>query len=258
MTRFVRLFILLCLAAPITTRGADAGELNYGLYVLGVPLADVMLSIDLASPAYRIGLHYHTIGLASLVAGDRMDTSTSGVLDGDRPEPLEYESIGKLHGRDRVVGLAWRNGTPIVTSLSPSNDAEREDVPASLRARTIDPWSVIILLVEQATTTGRCEGNARTYDGRRLEAFEARTAGEDELTPSMHSSFRGRALRCDFTDQALAGFRFGPGRDDDQRVRRGTVWLAPVLPGTQRLPVRASLETRLLGDAMIYLTSTTP
>ena len=85
MTRFVRLFVLSCLAALITTRGADAGELNYGLYVLGVPLADVMLSIDLASPAYRIGLHYHTIGLASLVAGDRMDTSTSGVFEGDRP-----------------------------------------------------------------------------------------------------------------------------------------------------------------------------
>ena len=42
------------------------------------------------------------------------------------------------------------------------------------------------------------------------------------------------------------------------RVHRGTIWLAQVLPGGQMVPVRASVETRWLGDAMIYLTSTSP
>jgi hypothetical protein len=56
----------------------------------------------------------------------------------------------------------------------------------------------------------------------------------------------------------LAGYRIGSGRDDDLRIHRGTIWLAQVLPGAQKLPVRASVETRWLGDAMIYLTSASP
>ena len=42
------------------------------------------------------------------------------------------------------------------------------------------------------------------------------------------------------------------------RPRRGTIWLARLTPGAQFLPVRASIETLWLGDAMIYLTRMAP
>ena len=41
-------------------------------------MADVVLSVDLASAAYRIGLRYRAIGLASLVSNDRVDARTRG------------------------------------------------------------------------------------------------------------------------------------------------------------------------------------
>jgi hypothetical protein len=91
-----------------------------------------------------------------------------------------------------------------------------------------------------------------------LELFEVKTAGEEELAPSGRSNFRGHALRCDFTDKTLAGFRLGSGREDDARERRGSIWLAGIFGESQRLPVRASIETRLLGDAMLYLTAAAP
>jgi Protein of unknown function (DUF3108) len=238
--------------------GAHASELHYGLYVLGVPVADAVLNLSQTASNYRIDLRFHTTGLASVVADDRMDTRTRGVFDADGPKPLEYDSSGKMRGQDRIVGLAWRDGAPLVTALSPLNAAEREDVPPALRAYTIDPLSSIMLLLRQAAVTGRCEGTARTYDGRRLQLFQARTAGEEELPSTRHSTYAGQSLRCDFTDRTLAGFRLGAGREDDQRVHHGTIWLSQVLPGTQRLPVRASVETRWLGNAMIYLLSATP
>jgi hypothetical protein len=88
--------------------------------------------------------------------------------------------------------------------------------------------------------------------------LEARTVGEEDVPPSSRSSFSGRALRCDFTDQTLAGFRTGSGRDDDLRLHHGTIWLTQVLPDGPRLPVRVSVETRWMGDATIYLTSASP
>jgi hypothetical protein len=252
------LILLLCLASPLAAHPAAAAQLSYTLYVLGLPVADAVLSIDLGSPAYRVTLRFRTTGLADLVAGDRLEEHANGRFEADRPAPLEYTSNGRLHGQDRVVDMSYRDGAPVLAAITPPNEAEREDVPAALRARTIDPLSVIVMLLHLTATTGRCEGSARAYDGRRLQQLDARTAGEEDLPPSSRSSFSGRGLRCEFTDQTLAGFRIGSGRDDDLRTHRGTIWLSQVLPGVPRLPVRASVETRWLGDAMIYLTAASP
>lgn len=249
---------LLCLASPLVTHRAAATQLNYRLYVLGLPAAEATLRVDLASPAYRVTLRFHTVGLVTLVAGDRLEEHASGRFESDRPAPLEYGSNGRLHGQDRVADLTWRDGTPIVTAIAPPNEKEREEVPVAQRAHTIDPLSAIVMLLNQVAQTGRCEGTSRAYDGRRLQLLEARTAGEEDVPHSIRSSFSGRGLRCEFTDQTLAGFRLGSGRDDDFRLHRGTIWLSQVLPGGPRLPVRASVETRWLGAAMIYLTAASP
>ncbi len=247
------LTMLLCLAVPAT-----AAELNYSLYVLGVPVADAVLNVEMEAYAYRITLRFHTTGLASVVASDRMELRARGVFESDRPAPLDYASNGRRHGQDQLVGLTWRDDTPIVTAISPPNETEREEVPMALRARTVDPMSSFVQLLRTTSRKGRCEGATRGFDGRMLELFEARTVGEESLPSSSRSSFSGHALRCDFTQRTLAGFRLGSGRDDDARQRGGTVWLSQPFPGSPPLPVRASMETKWLGTATIYLTSVSP
>ena len=258
MTRVFLLPLLLWLISPFASPGAQAAELSLGLYVLGVPVADASLSLDLTASGYRVGLRHHTIGLADLVAGSSLDAHARGAFDGGKPAPQDYLANSMVGGQDRSVGLTWREASPIVTRLVPPNTGDREEVPDALRARTIDPLSSIVQLIHEVAVTGRCDVTSHSYDGRRLQLFEARTAGEEDLETSRHSSFAGRALRCDFTDRMLAGYRLGAGRDDDKRTRRGIVWLARLVPGGPLLPVRASIETLWLGDAMIYLKSITP
>jgi hypothetical protein len=258
MKRAAPLILLVCLSVQLAGTAAHAARLNYTLYVLGLPVADAELGVDLSASTYRMTFRFHTTGLVDVVAGDRQDEHTSGRFEGGRPAVLEYGANGHLHGNDRVVGLTWRDGTPIVTTIIPPNEGEREDVPVALRAHTMDPLSAIVLLLHEAAQIGRCEDSARAYDGRRLQVFVSKTAGEEVVPPSSRSSFSGRALRCDFTDQTLAGFRLGSGRDDDLRTHKGTIWLGQILPGGPPLPVRAAVETRWMGDAMIYLTSASP
>jgi len=258
MIRAVLFTTLLYLASPIVAPGAAAARLDYGLYVLGVPVADAWVTLDLSAATYRIAFQFQTIGVASLVKDDRLEEHTTGRLDNGGPAPEAYLSTGYIHGLDRVVGMNWRDGNPVVTTRNPPNRGERDDVPMALQAHTVDPLSAIVLLIHLVALTGRCEGNARTYDGRRLESFEVKTAGEEDVAPSIHSSFSGRGLRCDFTNQALAGFRLGSNRDDDLRQHRGTMWFSQVLPGAPRLPIRVSIETQFLGDAMVYLKAVTP
>ena len=248
----------MCLASSFAVHPAIAVELNYRLYVLAVAAAEATISFQMPQPVYRLALSFHTTGLADLFVGDRLEEYTTGRFEADRPATIEYGSNGYLHGQQRVVGMTWHDGTPVVTSITPPNNTEREDVPPALLADAADPLDAIVLLLRQVARTGLCEGSSRAYDGRRLQLLVARTAGEEDVPASGRSNFSGRALRCDFTDHSLAGFRRGSARDNDLRDHHGTIWLGQVFPGAPRLPIRASVETRWLGDATLYLTSASP
>jgi Protein of unknown function (DUF3108) len=258
MYRAVSLTLLLYLVPFSLPPNAAAAELNYTLYVLGLPVADAVVTVDMALPAYRMSLGFHTTGLIDIVASDNMVEHTSGRFEGDRPAPAEYGAIGRRHGQTRDVRLTWRDGTLVVDHIIPPNSTEREDVPAAQLAHAVNPLDAFALLLNNVARTGRCEGSSRAYDGRRLQLLEATTAGDEDIPPSGRSSFSGRALRCDFTDRTLAGFLLGSGHDDDAKEHRGTLWLAQISPGSRKLPVRASIETRWFGDATIYLTSSSP
>jgi len=252
------LILSLCLNSPLAVHRAIAEQLNYTLHVVGLPVADAELNVDRTESGYRALLRFQTTGLANLVDSGHLEEAVSGGFSNNRPAPQVFSSNGYLHGQNRVVGMTWQDGSPVVTAIAPPNATERQDVPAGLRAGTVDPISLIVLLLHLANQTGRCDGAARSYDGRDLQAFQMRTMGEENLSPSGQSSFSGRALRCEFTSTTLAGFRFGAGGEQDRRPHRGTIWLGQVASGGPRLPVRAAVETRWFGDATIYRTSVAP
>ena len=250
--------ILLFLIVSIAPRDAAATQLTFNLYALGFPVAESSMIVDLAPSGYHMGLRYHTIGLARVFDGDKLDQSSNGTFEHEQLVPLEFRSFVRLHSQDRVVVLDYRNGNPIVASISPANDAERETVPMARREHTFDPLSAMMDMLHLAAQTGHCDLSHYTYDGRRLELFEARTVGEEDVAPTSRSIFSGRGLRCDYSSQTVAGFRLGDGRDEDARPRKGTVWLAQVVPGGPRLPVRGLVDVRFLGAATMYLTAVTP
>jgi hypothetical protein len=256
MKSAVLLAALLCLAT--VAPGAAAAELNYSLYLLAVPLADASFTLDQTASTYGMTMSFHTIGLASLFASDQLAEHTTGRIENDRVVPYEYGSTSRLRGQNRLVGVVWRDGTPVPTAIVPPNATEREEVPASLLPNTIDPLSAVILMLRQVARTGRCDASARTFDGRRVSLFDAKTIGEEDLPPSGRSSFSGRALRCDFSERTLAGVRLGDGRAEDAKVRPGRLWIAQAVPGGPRLPVRATFVTRWFGDATVYLTAASP
>jgi Protein of unknown function (DUF3108) len=251
------LILLLCLVTPFVAHRAIAEQLNYRLHVLGIPVADAALNIDLTETGYRASLRFQTTGVANMVDSGHLEETVSGGLRNNRPAPQVYTSRRYLHGQNRVVDMTWQDGNPVVTAIAPPN-TEREDVPAALRAGTVDQISLIVMLLHLADQTGRCDGTARSYDGLDLQSFQVRTEGEEEIPASRQSVFSGRALRCEFTSQVLAGFRFGSAGEQDHRPHHGTIWLGRLVSGGPRLPVRAAAETRWFGDAMIYLTSVAP
>jgi hypothetical protein len=239
-------------------RRAGAVQLNFTLYALSLPVADSTMTFNLTPTGYGMGLSYHLTGVASVFNGDHLDETTKGIFDHDQPVPLEFRSFIKLHGQDRTVILNYRDGNPTNSVIIPPNEAERDPVSPSLREHTFDPLTAVVDIVEAASRTGRCDLSHYTYDGRRRELFEAHTVGEETIPPSGRSVFSGQALRCDYVTKPLAGFRIGEGREDDERVRTGTIWLGQAIPGQPRLPVQGIVDVRFLGSATMYLSAIKP
>jgi hypothetical protein len=211
---------------------------GYGMYARGLEVAKLKAGFGFGPWNYHMQLIYHTTGLVGWLFRGHQLTTVQGAWQGDRPAPLRFWGNGVWRREARQTLIDYNHGQPVIHSLVPPNDAEREPVPAELQANTVDTLSALALLIRKVQDSGRCEAEARTFDGRRLAVISARTVGDETLESTSRWIFSGRALRCDFEGRQLAGFI--RGIDELQRPQHGSAWLAQVVPGSLRVPVQIS------------------
>jgi hypothetical protein len=227
---------------------------SYETYAAGIHVAEVETGFNFGPWVYQMSLGYHTTGLVGFFFRGHQFDRVDGAWQGPRAVPSEFIGRGEWRGVQRLADIAYNQGKPLVRELVPPNTDEREPVPDSLQANTIDTLSALAQLIHVVAQTGRCETSVRTYDGRRAVEIEAHTVGVEMLETSSRSNFAGKTLRCDFSGRMLSGFKFGDDRQRDSRPMHGSAWLAPVVAGGPALPVRMDFETRWFGDAIMYLT----
>lgn len=250
--RFARLLLLFLAPAA---HAADPVQLRYAVYAGGLNVVVLHSEMVLSSNAYHVRLLYHTAGLYSLVVGADLTTTASGRFVAGRAQPSRFYSAGRLRGIVREVLIDYVNGNPVVRTLIPPLGPKREPVPPADEAGTIDTLSAMAQLAEQVNETQRCDGSMRVFDGRRLIALSAKTAGIQILPPSNVSTFSGQALRCDVVSQQLAGFKHD---QDEARLRRpqhGQAWFGRLAPGGPLVLVRATFPTVFFGHGTLYLQS---
>src|SRR6185312_1074283 len=253
---FMRLWGLLLIGLGLlaaTPARSQAVRLEYDIYAAGMDVAAVEASVAIGPLAYRVDLSCRTQGVANLLFGGHQTDRAEGIWHGTKAQPREFSSDGLWHGEPHRVHIGYDHGQPIVRSLIPSLDEEREAVPPDLRANTIDTLSAMAELIRAVAQSGQCEDTVRTFDGRRANAVTAHTAGREILPPSGRTSFAGPALRCDFEGRMLAGFRLDANRQAAGRPVHGSAWLAKVAPDQPDMPVRLRFETRWFGWATMYL-----
>ena len=250
-------FLLPC-AALAQPPAPSTYHASYETYAVGIMVAEVDSGFGFGPESYRLNLGYHTTGVAALFARGHQFDSVSGSWKGEQAVPDRFVGKGRWHGDDRVVEMDYPHGQPVIRQLVPPTLAEREPVPRSLQANSIDALSALAELIHVVKDTGRCETTVRTYDGWRAVEIEAHTVGEQTLAPTSRFSFAGKTLRCDFSGRLVAGFKLGDDRTLAQKPMHGSAWLASVVPGAPPLPVRITFESRWFGDTTMYLTGLGP
>lgn len=238
--------------APGTVRA------SYAAYARGLNFLNLEADYTITPREYRVHLTYRTAGTIGALVRSDQETRVEGRFVGDRPAPVRFFTAGQFRGQPRVTQIDYPAGNPVVRQLQPPNDQERETVPEAMQAGTVDTISVMAQLLRQVNATGRCEGRATTFDGRRLSALSVRTAGQEALEPTPRSGYSGPALRCDIEGQLLAGFRTDDRRAEAARPRRGSAWFARPRPDGPLVPVRLTFEVPFAGAATVYLVASSP
>lgn len=253
---FVAFWLVTLLPLAVRAQPSPGADVSaaYTVYAAGLATAHVGAELTFGESSYQLRLHYRTAGLFGTFVHVESNTLAQGVWQGDDPVPFHFAGSGRVQGETRQTVIDFQKGEPLVRTLVPPNEAERDPVPPALERNTIDTLSAMALLIRRVAETGRCEAHAATFDGRRLIDVSAHTVGTEALPHSDRSPFSGPTLHCDFEGQQLAGFRHGENPAELRRPKRGSAWFARVVPGAPPIPIRLSFETRWFGVATLYLT----
>ena len=250
------LAFLIALALPAQVGAADRRftAVSYETKVAGMTVMITDADVELDARGYRVDIATRTAGAYGLLFRGETRTVAQGQWAGALVAPTRYAVNGAWRGKPRRTLMDYDGGLPTLRTLDPPNENEREPVSAALQRETIDTISAAALLARRATLTGRCDGQARTFDGRRLVEVAAVTGGMETLAAD-ESPVAGPVLRCDFEARLLAGFMLDGDREAAARPQKGTAWLARVGPNAPLLPVRIRFDIRWLGSATMVLTS---
>lgn len=233
-------------------------KLSYAVYAAGLNVLQFEARVDLDPAAYRIDVHFTTTGMFGFLFPAHSDSYAHGVWSGLRPVPAAYVSTGNTRGKDRRVAVDFSGGKVAVRDLMPlPQDDNHIAVPPGREQASMDTLSGLAYIIRSVASTGRCDGTARLFDGRRVMEATVTTAGREILPRDDRSAFAGATTRCDIAGRITAGFLKDDNEDERNRIHESQAWLAEILPGTPPLPVRIVFETRFFGHANAYLTAAT-
>lgn len=232
---------------------ADPFLARYEIRAAGLPMMQVEAVIDLDGSHYRVSTRIRSTGVANLLSRSDQMTTVEGAWRGAEPVPAQYRMDGLWRGGQRAVSMDWRPpGQPVLSRLEPE-EPEREPVPETLRRGTVDTLSAMAKLVRTLAVTGRCEGGAAVYDGRRRADIRAWTEGPDRLPGDVPHA--GEVLRCGFESRLLAGGRRDRDLEEARKPQLSTAWLGRPQPGLPAIPLRIDLPGRWFGGLRVTLLS---
>jgi hypothetical protein len=243
-------------AAQSATESAVAAD--YAFYTAGLNTGDLATEIRLAPDGYHLKFAFHTAGLFSAFVHGQNETIVDGRFLGPDAAPEHYLSTGLWSGTKWETSIDYVDREPFVRALIPPREPDREAVSPAQARQSIDSVSAMALLVHRIELTGRCDGTAQLFDGRRLMRLTARTVGREIVPRSSRSPYFGEAQRCDFEGVLTGGFEHDREEASTRRTKHGSAWFTIAAPGTPPLPIRMDFETIWFGTASMYLTALHP
>lgn len=234
------------LLAPAVVR-AENLTLGYLVSWGHLTVAEAEVSYSQSESRYHLIGDGRTRGILDFFVSWTGRAETEGLLREDGRRPLVHRHQGTWNENTRRTQVDWDGVAAPRTEAEPPPDPEQvTPVPPASTRGTSDPFTVVLSVLDRLAASGRCEAEARIWDGRRRYDISVTHLGEETLAADRPWAYEGVATRCALDFERIGGFwREKPGlRDaDEEAPYRRTIWAAEIAPGQWAL-VRAEVETR--------------
>jgi len=163
-------FPALAAGGEVPEEPASTVELEYRLYIGGIPLGRVDFNARLRGDSYSAASSLETVGIANAVWKAQLEATSFGTLTGGNLNPANYDAFS-VHAATRwqrqQVTLAYTDGVPSVTPNPPYRDTV--DVSDDDKRDTLDPVSALVFATSSAAAfhADPCGLTAPVFDGRR-------------------------------------------------------------------------------------------
>ncbi len=254
-------YFLLSFAALVGSGPAMAVQdpqgfsLTYDAYMSGLKALTLQfdLAVDAASDAstadYRAAVEIETSGLVSAFVGWRLEATSRGQLSDAGVQPEIHRTANFRGDKARRLTIDYGDDGTLAVRRQPSvEEDDREPVPVTEIAGTIDPMSALTQALMLAKDGSVCPPLIRIFDGRRRYDLKTEPLAEKIFTRSRVATYEGPALGCRITFEKIAGFKEPENSDDDLATIE--LWMSDLLGNGVWVPVRLAMER---GRMMVHL-----
>lgn len=242
-------------------------RLKYDVFASGIHAVKANMTLDYRTAGrYAIFFSAETRGLLGQLAPWSGTFETRGWSNKDGTlVPELHRSTASWQGEEEVKTYTYdKNGG--FTSLSTEYKGKKpklEKTDEALTKDTTDALTAMILVLENITNGGNCQGTSDVFDGKRRFTMTFNHVQNVMLEKTRYNAFSGPAAEC-FVDVEPKGGKWytkprgwlsiqEQGRD---RGMMPTVWMAQLVPYSVVVPVRVRVKTAY-GTLFMHLTEYT-
>lgn len=240
---------------------AESLTVRYDVHVGGLLGLEAEFTLRRANGRYAFESVSRTQGFLGYLFRWESRSMGEGRIEGGRFVPAVHRANSVGGGEPRGLEILYDGeGNVASVAIEPkTEETDRVPVPPALVRGATDATTGLMQVLSALPPGGSCGGTIPVYDGRRRFDVRLNPEGMTDLAPTTLSSFAGPAAVCRLTFRNVAGGRTPERtmfwRRVDAQGNAGfptVVYLAPVAPGGETMPVRVEVDTPF-GWAIVHV-----
>ncbi len=238
--------------------------LKYDVYASGIHAVKANMILDYRAPGrYSMVFGAETRGLLGQLApwSGTFETHGWAKEDGARI-PEKHRSTASWQGEEEVKTYTYdKNGNfEFLIKEYKGKKPKKEESKPELTDNTTDALTATILVMENITNGGNCQGSNDVFDGKRRFKMTFNHVRNVMLEKTRYNAYSGPAAECFVNVEPKGGKWYSKPRGwlsiQEQGRERGmmpTVWMAQLAPYAVVVPVRVRVKTAY-GTLFMHLT----
>lgn len=223
------------------------------------------LDIDLKNKErYKLELGAHTRGFIGKVAPWKGTFTTTGWYDPATKQatPQMHKSWAHWKDEDEIKEYTYNRDGTFKEYRVTDEHSERElrETKTALSDNTTDVMTAALNMMNAVPKSGKCEGTAEVFDGKRRFKMNFIDEGKVELRQSRYNIYSGLASKCVVKVEPMGGEWHKNPRGwmsiQEQGQEHGklpTIWMAHITEGAPAVPVKILVRSNY-GALVMHMT----